>query len=227
MTGPVFKSLIFCLPSVQELDLSYNAKLFGQLPKFNCSASLKILDLSWGRFQGSIPFSYSNLTHLTSLDLSLNHLNGSIPSSLLTLPHLTALYLNDNDLNGQIPNEFPLTNKFQLLNLGHNNIKGEMPSSLSNLQHLTHMCLHLLLFNLPSFSSSFNFSCHHDEYYALLQFKSSFTIGASYFMDETYIPKTTTWNNKTNCCAWQGVKCDIISGPVTGINLFSESLQGM
>lgn len=89
------------------------------------------------------------------------------------------------------------------------------------------MCLHLFLFNLPSFSSSFNFSCHHDEYYALLQFKSSFTIGASYFMDETYIPKTTTWNNKTNCCSWQGVTCDIISGHVTAINLFGESLQDM
>ncbi|KAK2431915.1 receptor protein Cf-9 [Trifolium repens] len=36
--------------------------------------------------------------------------------------------------------------------------------------------LHILLFNFPFFSSSSsNFSCHPQDSYALLQFKSSFT----------------------------------------------------
>ncbi|XP_004515442.1 uncharacterized protein [Cicer arietinum] len=131
-----FKNNILCLPGIQELDMSSNNGLETQLPEFSCSISLKILDLSECQFQGTIPLSFSNLTHLTSISLFNNLLNGSIPPPLLTLPPLTFLYLYNNKLSGQIPNVFPLSNKFQELFLRNNKIGGELPTSLSNLQHL-------------------------------------------------------------------------------------------
>ncbi|XP_058742846.1 receptor-like protein 50 isoform X2 [Vicia villosa] len=84
--------------------------------------------------------------------------------------------------------------------------------------------LHIFLFFCSSFSSSFNFLCHHDERFALLQFKSSFFM---YSECDGYGPqKITTWKNETDCCSWHGVTCDSISGRVIGLNLGNECLQG-
>ncbi|XP_047149474.1 receptor-like protein 11 [Vigna umbellata] len=139
------KNDILCLPKLQQLHLSYiHNRLNGRhLPNLSCSAaSLTILDLSFNQFEGPIPVSFSNLTHLTFLDLSHNiYLNGSIPSSLLTLPYLSFLDLGFNQFGDQIPNVFPQSNKFQELDLSHNNIEGELPSTLSNLQWLVFLDL--------------------------------------------------------------------------------------
>ncbi|XP_052736365.1 receptor-like protein 9DC3 [Vigna angularis] len=140
-----FKNDILCLPKLQQLDLSDNYGLNGRhhLPSLSCSAaSLTILDLSSNDFEGSIPTSFSNLTHLTVLDLSYNiYLNGSIPSSLLIFPSLTLLDLQFNQFSGQIPNVFPQANSFEKLDLSDNNIEGELPSTLSNLQWLVFLDL--------------------------------------------------------------------------------------
>jgi len=95
--------------------------------------------------------------------------------------------------------------------------------------------LHLFLFHFPSLSSSsFNFSCRHYESSALLHFKSSFTINSeSYFEYDYYgcdrypLLKTTTWKNESDCCSWDGVTCDTITGHVIGLNLGCEGLQGI
>ncbi|KAK2431987.1 receptor protein 9DC3 [Trifolium repens] len=131
-----FNKSILCFPSIQELDMSWNDNLEGQLPQLSCSTSLRILDLSYCLFKEPIPQSFSNLTHLTSLDLSYNDFHGSIPSLLLTLPHLTSLDLSYNDFSGQIPNVFPQSNRFQELYLYNNKIGGLLPTSLSNLQRV-------------------------------------------------------------------------------------------
>ena len=89
--------------------------------------------------------------------------------------------------------------------------------------------LYLFLFHFPSFSSSFNFSCHQDESSALLQFKSSFTLLSATSFDYCTgnEPSTTTWKNGTDCCSWHGVTCDTISGHVIDLNLQCEGLQGI
>ncbi|KOM46578.1 hypothetical protein LR48_Vigan07g028200 [Vigna angularis] len=156
------KSDILCLPKLEQLHLSDNSySLNGQhLPSLSCSgASLTLLDLSSNHFEGSIPVSFSNLTHLTFLDLSYNiYLNGSIPSSLLTFPSLTLLDLQLNQFSGQIPNVFPQSNSFEKLDLSHNNIEGQIPSSLSNLQHLVILDLSENEFSgqIPSSISNFH-----------------------------------------------------------------------
>ncbi|GAU35655.1 hypothetical protein TSUD_255520 [Trifolium subterraneum] len=137
LSGKLKKSIL-CLPSIQELDMSFNNNLEVQLPELS---SVKILDLSHTNFKGPIPLSFTNFTHLTSLSISGNNLNGSIPSSLFTLPHLTCLNLDNNDLSGQIPNVFPQSNRFEELELSKNKIGGEIPSSLSNLQQLAYLDL--------------------------------------------------------------------------------------
>ena len=142
-----FKKSILCLPSIQEIDVSFNDELQGQLPELSCSTSLRILDLSACGFEGEIPtMSFSNLTDLTSLTLSYNHLNGSIPSSLIKLPRLTSLDLYRNKLSGRIPNVFQTSNKFQVLDLSDNKFEGELPTSLSNLQHVIRLDLSYNLF---------------------------------------------------------------------------------
>ncbi|KAK2404896.1 receptor protein 9DC3 [Trifolium repens] len=140
LSGKLKKSHL-CLPNIQELDMSDNNNLEGQLPELSCSTSLRILDFSYCQFNGPIPQSFSNFTHLTSLSISENNLNGSIPSSLLTPSNLTFLHLNDNELSGQIPNVFPQSSRFQELDLSSNKIEGLLPTSLSNLQLLTALSL--------------------------------------------------------------------------------------
>ncbi|XP_058742819.1 receptor like protein 22-like [Vicia villosa] len=154
-----FKKYDFCLPSIQELYMPMN-HLRGQLPKLSCSVFLRILDFSHNDFQGPIPPSFSNLTHLTSLDFTGNYLNGSIPSFLLTLPSLISLHLSHNDFigelpislsnlhhlitldlssnsfKGQIPDVFSGMTKLQQLDLSSNNFEGTIPSSLFNLNQL-------------------------------------------------------------------------------------------
>ncbi|KAI9095337.1 hypothetical protein K1719_026371 [Acacia pycnantha] len=77
-------------------------------------------------------------------------------------------------------------------------------------------CFFFLL--LPSLCSSFDTLCNHYDYSALLQFKNQFK--ASMFS------KTISWGNGSNCCMWDGVTCDSMSGHVIGLDLSLSILQG-
>ncbi|MCI38210.1 receptor-like protein kinase, partial [Trifolium medium] len=49
----------------------------------------------------------------------------------------------------------------------------------------------------------------------------------SSFRIDTYpYSKTATWKNGTDCCSWNGVTCDTISGHVVGLNLANEGIEG-
>ena len=76
--------------------------------------------------------------------------------------------------------------------------------------------------------------CHPDQSSALLQFKNSFSVPhdnlISFHCDifhgiQSY-PKTDSWKNGTNCCAWNGITCDNSTGHVIGIDLSCSQLQG-
>lgn len=68
--------------------------------------------------------------------------------------------------------------------------------------------------------------CHLDESIALLQFKSSFSVSVSDPDDECY-DKTTSWENGTNCCTWNGVTCDKLTGHVINLDVHCSGLQGV
>ncbi|XP_058183464.1 receptor-like protein 7 [Rhododendron vialii] len=87
----------------------------------------------------------------------------------------------------------------------------------------------------PSFASSANYPlCGHDQRSALLQFKHMFTINSSsassYYCDYFGIPshpKTLSWDeNASDCCNWNGVTCDGLTGHVIGLDLSCSQLYG-
>ncbi|XP_059275213.1 receptor-like protein 9DC1 [Lycium ferocissimum] len=39
-------------------------------------------------------------------------------------------------------------------------------------------------------------------------------------------PKTLSWNRSTNCCTWDGVTCDRVTGQITGLDLICSQLHG-
>ncbi|KAL5548572.1 hypothetical protein UlMin_003803 [Ulmus minor] len=52
----------------------------------------------------------------------------------------------------------------------------------------------------------------------------SFTFLSS---DHDYNPKTAFWNSTTDCCSWDGVACDKVTGHVIGIDLACAGLRGV
>ncbi|KAL3530210.1 hypothetical protein ACH5RR_009532 [Cinchona calisaya] len=76
--------------------------------------------------------------------------------------------------------------------------------------------------------------CHHDERLALLQFKKTFNKNASFLADcdfygQPAYPKMISWNapSTKDCCKWDGVTCDKITGHIIGLDLSCSCLQGV
>ncbi|XP_019171289.1 PREDICTED: receptor-like protein 12 isoform X3 [Ipomoea nil] len=108
-------------PSLKVLDLSFNIFTGTLVPlcKFH---KLVFMDLSSNSFQGSIPNSLGNMTSLTSLDLSSNSFTGSIPNSLGNMTSLTSLDLSSNSFTGSIPNTIGSLCRLQVLDLSLNQL---------------------------------------------------------------------------------------------------------
>ncbi|XP_038688616.1 receptor-like protein 6 [Tripterygium wilfordii] len=95
--------------------------------------------------------------------------------------------------------------------------------------------LFFLLSNLQFISSFFAHTsthmCPHDQSIALLEFKNTFSIqqyAASSICDYYGVsyPKTESWKEGVDCCTWDGVSCDIITGQVIGLDLSCSRLEG-
>ncbi|XP_037451603.1 receptor-like protein 19 [Triticum dicoccoides] len=64
--------------------------------------------------------------------------------------------------------------------------------------------------------------CREDQAAALLQMKCSFNFTSG------YQPTTTTlssWREGTDCCRWEGVGCDNVTGRITALDLSERNLQ--
>ncbi|GMI74186.1 receptor like protein 6 [Hibiscus trionum] len=88
------------------------------------------------------------------------------------------------------------------------------------------MVLVLMLHLSWSFSSTAHLCLPHQRA-ALLQFKNSISI--DYYCGEDYYveyPMTESWNKSIDCCSWDGVKCDELTGHVIGIDLSHSCLTG-
>ncbi|XP_049395533.1 receptor-like protein 9DC1 [Solanum stenotomum] len=75
------------------------------------------------------------------------------------------------------------------------------------------------------FSSSLPHLCPNDQALALLQFNNAFTINLDASSSD-YYPKTVKWNRSTDCCSWDGVKCDETTGQVIELDLSRSQRQG-
>ncbi|KAL4602194.1 hypothetical protein ACB092_10G035900 [Castanea dentata] len=92
-----------------------------------------------------------------------------------------------------------------------------------------HLLLFLLIFHyLNSLSFSTQPLCKDFESFALLQFKQSFAINGSASGDPFAYPKISSWKagERNDCCSWDGVLCDRVTGHVIGLDLSSSYLYG-
>ncbi|XP_031094198.1 receptor-like protein 33 [Ipomoea triloba] len=81
-------------------------------------------------------------------------------------------------------------------------------------------------------SSSETHLCHNDQASALLQIKNALTIDESVSLEcdssgEHPYPKTISWNSSTDCCKWDGVTCDELTGEVVELDLSCSYLTGI
>ena len=160
-----FPSDIFLLPKMQAIDLTYNPKVVGFLPKFQSRSSLKklhlratnfsgefhnsmdslrslnVLDISETNLFGELPNSISNLKSLNYLDLGSNNFSGAILPSIGNLSQLTHLSLSYNNFHGQLPSTLGNLKSLNYLNLDSSNFSGAIPPSIGNLSQLTHLFL--------------------------------------------------------------------------------------
>ncbi|KAM6552702.1 hypothetical protein CsatB_013464 [Cannabis sativa] len=88
--------------------------------------------------------------------------------------------------------------------------------------HLTYFILFLMLLCLTSSQPI----CHDDERFSLLQFKESFVMDKSASGDSGAYSKIALWSKKEDCCMWDGVECDEITGHVISLDLSSSYLYG-
>ncbi|GLT83742.1 hypothetical protein SLE2022_020140 [Rubroshorea leprosula] len=105
------------------------------------------------------------------------------------------------------------------------------------------LCLPFFFLCLETaFSSSLHASsfstthlCSHEEAAALLQFKTSFSINytvySPYLCERFYdvkadYSKTESWKEGIDCCSWDGVSCDNVTGHVIALDLSYSLLSG-
>ncbi|GKV44946.1 hypothetical protein SLEP1_g52082 [Rubroshorea leprosula] len=66
--------------------------------------------------------------------------------------------------------------------------------------------------------------CSHEEAAALLQFKTFFSI--NYTVCYTNYSRTESWKEGIDCCSWDGVSCDNVTGHVIALDLSFDCLSG-
>ncbi|XP_058211407.1 receptor-like protein 7 [Rhododendron vialii] len=114
--------------SLKLLNLSYN-NFQGTVPQMSMRG-IKMIDFSQNQLHGSLPLSLANCTMLEILVLGDNQIEDTFPFWLGTLPQLEVLILRSNRFHGAIEN--PNTNlkfpKLRIIDLSRNGFFGTLPS---------------------------------------------------------------------------------------------------
>ncbi|KAJ8528062.1 hypothetical protein K7X08_015513 [Anisodus acutangulus] len=78
-------------------------------------------------------------------------------------------------------------------------------------------------------SSSVHHICSPSEAFALLQFKQSLQISdnPTCLVFQAITSKIMSWNESRDCCTWDGVSCDLLTGHVIGLDLSCSHLEGI
>ena len=114
--------------------------LHGAIPTSLCKLShLQALDLSYNKFDGSIPdCSYISDVKSPSAGLSNNLLSGQISESIGELQKLENLFLYGNRFNGTLPKSIGKLTTVKTIALNNNLLIGEVPSEFDLLRNNQH-----------------------------------------------------------------------------------------
>ncbi|CAK7324263.1 unnamed protein product [Dovyalis caffra] len=118
------------LEKLESLHLQEN-KLSGVIPdSFSPLQGLFELQLGSNMLEGPIPCSLSKLNHFSSvLNLSYNKLSGKIPWCLGNLDKLQILDLSSNSFSGELPKELNNMISLYFVNISFNQLSGKLPTS--------------------------------------------------------------------------------------------------
>lgn len=150
-------NIIFNLPRLQVLDLSYNDINFSfdgigaakdlrilklsetrvnSIAGVGQAISLNELHLTGANLSGQIPDEVFNLVNLRGLYLNYNRFTGRLSSKIGQLVNLENLFLLRNDLTGQIPASIGDLKQMRALTLSQNHFVGSIPESINQMQNL-------------------------------------------------------------------------------------------
>ncbi|XP_020547246.1 probable LRR receptor-like serine/threonine-protein kinase At4g20940 [Sesamum indicum] len=130
-----FPNMIIQIPTLENLDLSYNVFLTGSIPQFHRNASLRTMLLRYTNFSGPLPNSIGNLSMLSEIDTNFCSFIGPIPSMISTLTKLIHVDLSWNFFTGSIP-PFYMSKNLQSVDLSINSLSGSIPKCLFSLPSL-------------------------------------------------------------------------------------------
>ncbi|KAJ8751154.1 hypothetical protein K2173_016335 [Erythroxylum novogranatense] len=104
------------------------------------------------------------------------------------------------------------------------------PTLLSHNMEESFLLLFMVInmFSLSSPTSLVNPTlCHDEDSSALLQFRESFVTDMCASNDTFTYPKTESWKSDgSDCCSWDGVECNKLTGRVIGLDLGNGCLYG-
>ena len=145
LTGTI-PSEVSQLYSLDSL-LMNQSLLEGTLPFDILTTTLRELDLTDNKFQGSIPTESGRFLNLTSLALGANELEGGIPSEVGLLSGLEFLLLGFAGLNSTIPTEIGQLALLRQLIVPGNRLTGSIPTEVGLLTGLINFLAFQLQFN--------------------------------------------------------------------------------
>ncbi|KAH0874731.1 hypothetical protein HID58_072093 [Brassica napus] len=231
------------LLKLHVLNLSYNY-LSGVIPRsFSGMKSVESLDLSFNKLQGKIPPQLADLSSLSVFNVSYNNLSGVIPQGRQFNTFDMQSYLGNPLLCGQ-PTNISCNGKEQ----DNNGVKyDESTIDMVSFYWSCTAAYVTLLFGILaslSFESSwrrawflcvvtsvFKYlqlhgykSCIQKERKALFELKQYLiSISVEWALDSV-LP---TWTNdsKSDCCRWDGIKCNHTGGRVIGIFISKTSFK--
>ncbi|KAL4377129.1 hypothetical protein GQ457_02G033900 [Hibiscus cannabinus] len=190
---------------VTSLDLSANS-ITGEIPKeLGTLTGLLSLNLSWNLLIGNIPDNIGNMESMESIDFSMNQLHGGIPSCFSNL-------MSYNNLTGQIPTSTQLQS-FENSSYMANHLcgppvskycitkgvptdGGDSEGSIGGIHTIKSWIILVL--------------CIESEREALLKLKKDLIDPSN---------RLSSWVEEGDCCEWNGVFCNNLTGHVTQLHL--------
>ncbi|PHT99041.1 hypothetical protein BC332_32034 [Capsicum chinense] len=205
-----------------------------------------IIDLSRNIFECYLPSIIGDLVGLRTLNLSHNCLEGHIPASLQHLSALESLDLSSNKIGGDIVQQLVSLKSLEVLNLSHNHLVGCIPKgkqfdTFENSSYQGNDGLRGLPLSkdcigddgVPQMTTPVGLDDDEEEgdliswQTVLMGFGCGLVIGLSiiYIMLSAHYP---IWFSRmsTDCCSWDGVHCDEITGKVIDLDPRCRGLQG-